>query len=91
MIQLLDKSLIHLEDRFDIILMDIQMPVLDGLEATKLIRKRNDSYRDIPIIAITANSMDSQLKEYLENGMNGYVKKPIILSELLSTIYQNLS
>ncbi|TGM52236.1 ATP-binding protein [Leptospira vanthielii] len=90
-IQLLDKSLIHLEDRFDIILMDIQMPVLDGLEATKLIRKRNDSYRDIPIIAITANSMDSQLKEYLENGMNGYVKKPIILSELLSTIYQNLS
>ncbi|EOQ97416.1 GHKL domain protein [Leptospira wolbachii serovar Codice str. CDC] len=90
-IQLLDDSLSHLEDRFDIILMDIQMPVLDGMEATKLIRKRNDSYRDIPIIAITANSMESQLNEYLENGMNGYVKKPIILSELLSTIYQNLT
>ncbi|MBM9549231.1 MASE1 domain-containing protein [Leptospira sp. 201903074] len=88
-IQLLDDSLSHLEDRFDMILMDIQMPVLDGMEATKLIRKRNDSYRDIPIIAITANSMDSQLNEYLENGMNAYVKKPIILSELLSTIYQN--
>lgn len=89
-IQLLDDSLSHLENRFDIILMDIQMPVLDGMEATKIIRKRDDSYRDIPIIAITANSMDSQLKEYLENGMNGYVKKPIILSELLTTIYKNL-
>ncbi|MGE8720754.1 ATP-binding protein [Leptospira terpstrae] len=90
-IQFLDDSLGHLEDRFDMILMDIQMPVLDGMEATKLIRKRNDSYRDIPIIAITANSMESQLNEYLENGMNGYVKKPIILSELLSMTYQNLT
>lgn len=90
-IQFLDDSLGHLEDRFDMILMDIQMPVLDGMEATKMIRKRNDSYRDIPIIAITANSMESQLNEYLENGMNGYVKKPIILSELLSMIYQNLT
>ncbi|TGL39236.1 ATP-binding protein, partial [Leptospira bourretii] len=90
-IQLLDASLGHLENRYDMILMDIQMPVLDGMEATKLIRKRDDSYRDIPIIAITANSMDSQLNEYLENGMNGYVKKPIILSELLTTIYKNLT
>lgn len=89
-IHLLDESLCHMDDRFDMILMDIQMPVLDGLEATKLIRKRNDSYRDIPIIAITANSMDSQLKEYVENGMNGCVKKPIILSELMTTIYRNL-
>ncbi|TGM24363.1 ATP-binding protein [Leptospira meyeri] len=89
-IQMLDASLSHLENRYDIILMDIQMPVLDGMEATKIIRKRDDSYRNIPIIAITANSMDSQLNEYLENGMNGYVKKPIILSELLTTIYKNL-
>ncbi|MCG6143573.1 MASE1 domain-containing protein [Leptospira bandrabouensis] len=88
-IHLLDDSLAHLNDRFDMILMDIQMPVLDGLEATKLIRKRNDSYRDIPIIAITANSMESQLNEYLENGMNDCVKKPIILSELLSAVYKN--
>lgn len=87
-IHLLDDSLAHLDDRFDMILMDIQMPVLDGLEATKLIRKRNDSYRDIPIIAITANSMESQLNEYLENGMNDCVKKPIILSELLSAVYK---
>ncbi|MCW7491939.1 MASE1 domain-containing protein [Leptospira sp. 2 VSF19] len=90
-IRLLDESLPHLDHRFDMILMDIQMPVLDGLEATKLIRKRNDSYRNIPIIAITANSMESQLNEYLENGMNDCVKKPIILSELLSTIYKNIN
>ncbi|TGL44625.1 ATP-binding protein [Leptospira perdikensis] len=89
-IHLLDESLGRVDDRFDMILMDIQMPVLDGMEATKLIRKRADSYRDIPIIAITANSMDSQLNEYLENGMNGCVKKPIILAELMSTIYRNL-
>ncbi|TGK82657.1 response regulator [Leptospira noumeaensis] len=89
-IQLLDESLVHIDNRFDMILMDIQMPLMDGMEATKLIRKRNDSYRDIPIIAITANSMDSQLKEYLENGMNGYVKKPIILTELMTAIYKNL-
>ncbi|MCW7480555.1 ATP-binding protein [Leptospira kanakyensis] len=89
-IQLLDESLTHIDDRFDMILMDIQMPLMDGMEATKIIRKRDDSYRDIPIIAITANSMDSQLKEYLENGMNGFVKKPIILSELMTAIYKNL-
>ncbi|TGL86223.1 response regulator [Leptospira congkakensis] len=89
-IQLLDESGNHPEDKFNMILMDIQMPLMDGMEATKLIRKREDDYHDIPIIAITANSMDSQLKEYLENGMNGYVKKPIILSELMSAIYKNL-
>ncbi|TGK96497.1 response regulator [Leptospira brenneri] len=89
-IQLLDESLSHIDDRFDMILMDIQMPLMDGMEATKLIRKRDDSYREIPIIAITANSMDSQLKEYLENGMNGYVKKPIILSELMAAINRNI-
>lgn len=88
-IHMLDDSLSNLDNRFDMILMDIQMPVLDGLEATKLIRKRNDSYREIPIIAITANSMESQLHEYLENGMNDCVKKPIILSELLSAVYKN--
>ncbi|MEK6878392.1 MAG: response regulator [Nanoarchaeota archaeon] len=87
-IDLLDESMQKNRDKFNLILMDIQMPVLDGLETTKLIRKRSDIYRTIPIIALTANSMDSQLNEYFENGMNACVKKPIILSELLGTIYK---
>ncbi|MDF3821610.1 ATP-binding protein [Leptospira sp. 96542] len=89
-IQFLDDTKFINESKFDMILMDIQMPLLDGLETTKQIRTRNDIYQQIPIIAITANSMESQLNEYLENGMNDCVKKPIVLTELLATIYKHL-
>lgn len=90
-IQLLDRSLTDESFKYDLILMDIQMPELDGLETTKRIRKRNDEYQSIPIIALTANNMDSQIQEYLENGMDDCVKKPIILSELLQSIYKIFS
>ena len=64
----------------DIILMDIKMPIMDGLEATREIRKENVN---IPIIALTANAFDSDKQKSLDVGCNDYMTKPIIASELL--------
>ena len=72
------------KSNYDLILMDIQMPKLSGVEATEQIRKQN---ADIPIIALTANSFKESLDVYLEKGMNDYVMKPFepkILHEKLA-------
>ena len=72
---------------FDAILMDIQMPVMNGLDATRAIRTLEDAgRRDIPIIAITANAMQGEDKPCFEAGMNAYVTKPIDRASLLSAI-----
>jgi len=60
---------------FDLILMDIQMPIMDGLEACKIIK---ENHRDIPIIALTANAFDEDKQHYLSNGFDGYLPKPIV-------------
>ena len=72
---------------YDAILMDIRMPVMDGLEATKEIRKlpREDA-RTIPIIAMTANAFDEDMKKSIESGMNGHLAKPIDFKELLNML-----
>lgn len=72
---------------YDAILMDIRMPVMDGLEATKEIRKlpREDA-RTIPIIAMTANAFDEDMKKSIESGMNGHLAKPIDFKELMQTL-----
>ena len=72
---------------FDAILMDIRMPVMDGLEATRVIRTlgRPDS-RTVPIIAVTANAFDEDSKKSLECGMNGHLAKPLQLEQLLDTL-----
>jgi signal transduction histidine kinase/CheY-like chemotaxis protein len=62
---------------YDGVLMDIQMPVLDGVEATQTIRKLGEAYRKLPIIALTANAMAGDEERYLGLGMNDYVPKPI--------------
>lgn len=72
---------------YDAILMDIRMPVMDGLEATREIRQmeRQDA-RDIPIIAMTANAFDEDMKKSIESGMNGHLAKPINVDEMLRTL-----
>ena len=70
---------------FDLVLMDVQMPVLDGLEATRLIRKE-PRWDALPIIAMTAHAMNGDKERCLEAGMNGYISKPVHPSLLLSTV-----
>ncbi|MBU4333058.1 MAG: response regulator, partial [Candidatus Omnitrophica bacterium] len=73
--------------KYDVILMDMQMPVLDGLEATKLIRKNEEhTGNHIPIIALTARAMQDDKKRCLDAGMDGYVSKPIDRNKLYEEI-----
>lgn len=78
-------SKLEKSDAFDLVLMDVQMPVLDGLEATRLIRKE-PRWRELPIIAMTAHAMNGDKERCLEAGMNGYISKPVHPSLLLSTV-----
>ena len=71
---------------YDLILMDIQMPVMDGLETTREIRKLPGAFAQPPILALTANAMTHQRDQYLAAGMNGVVVKPISPAALLSEI-----
>jgi|GEM_PF-2528848 len=71
------------ENRYTLILMDIQMPIMDGYEATKIIRELD---KNIPIIAITANAMKEDIKKSEKYGMNSHINKPIEVEELYETI-----
>lgn len=62
---------------FDLVLMDVQMPVMDGLVATTRIRTSQMQWAHIPIIALTADAMPESKQYYLSHGMNGYITKPI--------------
>ncbi|HUA18144.1 MAG TPA: ATP-binding protein [Bryobacteraceae bacterium] len=75
---------------FDLILMDVQMPVLDGLEATRLIRK-DQRWQKLPIVAMTAHAMNGDKERCLEAGMNGYISKPVHPALLLSTVDEFLT
>lgn len=70
-------------ETFDVILMDVQMPEMDGVQATKLIRASDEAYADIPIIGITANALKAQQEEYIAVGMNYCVTKPVDWGELI--------
>jgi len=75
--------------QFDAILMDIQMPVMSGLEAASYIRETLEM-TDIPIIAISANIMESDIKKSLKAGMVAHLGKPIVGQELLNTLEHHL-
>ncbi len=70
---------------FDLVLMDIQMPVMNGLDATRALRSQ-EAYRDLPILALTANVFDDDRRLCLTVGMNDFVAKPLELNELYSAL-----
>jgi CheY-like chemotaxis protein len=79
------------EQQFDIVLMDLQMPVMDGYEATREIRKLGKKYKKLPIIALTADVVSDVRQKVNESGMNDYLSKPFKPEQLNSTIAKNLN
>jgi two-component system sensor histidine kinase EvgS len=75
---------------FDCILMDIQMPVMDGVETTQKIRSMGNGFKDIPIIALTAHAMSGDREKFLKAGMDGYIAKPVDRNELFKVLNEIL-
>ena len=72
---------------YDLIFMDIQMPVMNGYEATKAIRSLDDEKKaDIPIVAMTANAFEEDKKRAFEVGMNGHIAKPIEIDVIIKNL-----
>ncbi len=76
--------------RPDLILMDVQMPVMDGLEATRIL-KADATTKNIPIVVLTSYAMKGDKERILEAGCNEYLSKPIDIRELLKTVAKYLS
>lgn len=83
---------IHEARNFDLILMDVSMPIMDGIEACQRIRgSRNSHKRDIPIIALTAYAMAGDKEKFLAAGMSRYLTKPVTRESLIRTIDKTLA
>ncbi len=74
------------EGPFDVVLMDINMPVMDGLDATRQIRAAGESWSDVPILGLTANAFNEQVRAYVEAGMNGCIAKPVVWDDLFDQL-----
>ncbi|MCB9009741.1 MAG: response regulator [Ardenticatenaceae bacterium] len=79
------------QQAYDVILMDIQMPVMDGVEATQNILKENQWQKRPYIIAVTAHALEGDREHYLASGMNEYISKPITMNQLVEVLYQSVS
>lgn len=79
------------EGNFDIVLMDIQMPLMDGIQTTKVIRACDEPWNNIPIVALTAHAMEGHSDIYLAAGMNGFVSKPFKIDLLVEAIARAMS
>jgi PAS domain S-box-containing protein len=76
------------KEKFDLVLMDIQMPNMDGVTATRAIRKMGSSVRAIPILAMTGNVLPQQIQSFIKAGMNDHVGKPIERAVLYSKLWR---
>ncbi len=79
------------DDGIDLILMDLQMPKMNGYEATKLIRQFAEPMRGVPIVAMTADAMEGTREKVLKSGFDGYVAKPVVPSELFDVLSKHIS
>ncbi len=87
-VEMLEKST---PGYYQLILMDVQMPVMNGYEATRAIRKlKNTQLASIPILAMTANAFEEDKQEALRSGMNGHIAKPIHIENLMSALQRVL-
>ena len=85
--EVVDMYLKSAEGRYDAILMDVRMPKIDGMQATKIIRNSShDRAKSIPIIAMTADAFDEDMKRTMQAGMNAHLTKPIDIKKLIKTL-----
>jgi CheY-like chemotaxis protein len=73
-------------ERYDVVFMDCQMPELDGLEATRLVRSSGAVWRDVPIVAVTANTLPAETERCMDAGMNAVLRKPVRREELVAML-----
>jgi CheY-like chemotaxis protein len=83
---------LHARERFDLVLMDVQMPGISGLEATRLMREheRHSGQPRTPIIALTASAMEEDRRRCIESGMDDYLSKPLRARDLLHALERHL-
>jgi CheY-like chemotaxis protein len=74
------------KDDYDIVFMDHMMPEMDGVEATGIIRKLGGKYKNLPIIALTANAVQGAKEMFLSNGFDGFISKPIAIQEVIKVL-----
>lgn len=79
------------KEEYQLVLMDINMPNMDGIDATKVIRRTRSSYQNIPIIALTANAIKGDKENFMSIGMDGYVSKPIDIDVLVHELSKFIS